>query len=437
MNKIILIQALLLYICFSSAGQQDLVLSSYGGTWISKTLGDYEIVITNDGFKLRSMAYPNAWVLFKPTKHPEYVCYQIEGKGPMKNYVGSKITFLKSDKFELNFYGNPYYFEKPKKAVEKKKYSLEDLPLLNGFWKTVSDKVFATPSVFEVVPIKEELKIINTADSNLWAQFRVTTYPEFECYQVSGGKMQTYQGSKITIEDANNMKLTKQGDKETFKLIRTRIYSVNDAGEVFINNKKIAIIKKTSSGSVMNTTVAEFTVYDINNKPYLLSDKTNTKYIFLDDNKSYIPSQTNAQITGDYGIAKFIAGEDLFTPDGFNSNYRADFIEKYNGFDATVKSSRDRTAPIKVTGTNIYQRNEIIGSLVYKGDMSAGWGCEVYDMNKKLVSRMTFSTKDKYNMVSVVIYLGNNSSPEKEYQTMWSVMLVDEAVKWLVEKNHL
>jgi hypothetical protein len=237
------------------------------------------------------------------------------------------------------------------------------------------------------------------------------------------------------------MILQKQNSREPLKLIRTRLYSVNDAGELFVNRKLTASIKKTASGSLMNTTMPTFTVYDVKNKPYLLIK--DGKMTLMDDNKSWITMQTNWEIGGNYGIAKFIAFEDLFTPEGFNENYRAEFITKYKGYDATPgtkENIRNRSLGVTVNRTIIRQGDTIIGYLEYvksSFDGSAETIVKVLDFDKKLIARIGVSVMSKYNQVTVKIFLGNNSSVERTYTEMWSLNTVDTAVKWLVEHNHL
>jgi hypothetical protein len=255
--------------------------------------------------------------------------------------------------------------------------------------------------------------------------------------------MKIYMDSKITIKDADHLNLLLRG--QTYYWMRSRDYSVNDAGEVFINGKKIASIKKTKAGSFMNVTNPDFTIYDANGKPCILfQGSEQDRFLLLDDNKSYIPEQCQPQIKGKYGLAEFIGNESILTPEGFNNSYRAEFIKKYKGYDAmpsttssAVSSNRDRTAPVRVDRTNIYQGSEIIGNIAYKGNFSAAFSTEVRDMNNKLVSRIFFSEKDKYNMVTITIFLGDNNSPERKYENLWSTILLDDAIRWLVQNNHL
>jgi hypothetical protein len=181
----------------------------------------------------------------------------------------------------------------------------------------------------------------------------------------------------------------------------------------------------------------EFTVYDINGTPYLRFEKHQGKLVFLDDNKSYIPRQCDAHIDGKHGIANFIASESLFTPKGFDQNYRAFFIKKYSGHNASAdKSDRNKSDPVIKDGGDIFQSETIIGTYKFNGDLWGYHAYKVYNLERKLIAKVSV-TPDKYNMVKVAIYLGDSNVQVKTYEALTSLTVTDDAFRWLIDNNHL
>lgn len=224
-------------------------------------------------------------------------------------------------------------------------------------------------------------------------------------------------------------------------------YELTETGDVLIKGKKVANIKKSMKGNIFLETMPEFTVYDVNDKPYMKFEGKDGKMIFLDDNKSFLPRKCDASVNS---VAEFIASDCMFTELGFNINYRDEYIKKNSGYNASAKkiegasAERNKSAYIEYVESTIMQDGQPIGT--YKLKRREGSELSVYQIlnnNKAVVAFVTINEPDTYNMLKIEVEVVDNAGKEKlaktfsEMKTGNGLKDLRIGLKWLVSNNYL
>ncbi len=409
------------------------------GIWVSlKSGGYFDIMSTPDGFTCLNIINRESWAKFKKQDTNEYICSEVKGKIYTDDFIGTTIITYDSAHLTLTRAEQPAIrWEK----IPGLKKDHDGVLVFEGqpFTKVYGGWNSSSGSNFVIHETDEGIKMQNPDYPSSWAYYKESYFPKFECYDVSGRLYgESYIGSVIVFHDTRSLTIYPTTYKQAYSWIKKQNYTYNDEGDIFVDGLKIATVKKTARGSIMMTTMPEFTIYDVHGTPYLRFNQNNGKLYFLDDYESYIPRQCDAKIGGSYGLAKFIGSELLFTPEGFDKEYRAKFISKYNGFNATgpTKTTRDKSDPVRIEGFEILQSNMVIGSLKCIGEMWKDQECAVGDANNNFVARISIINKE-YNMVDVDIYLGDSDDPIHTFNKLTSLSLTQQAVEWLVENGHL
>jgi hypothetical protein len=100
--------------CFLlSQVQSDIKISEIVGIWQSNTGSSFEIINTDEGFKICPTSYKNSWSYYKPDNLPNFLCYKVSGKY-RQNFIGSKISIQDSKNIRVyyNSDGKTYYWKK-------------------------------------------------------------------------------------------------------------------------------------------------------------------------------------------------------------------------------------------------------------------------------------------------------------------------------------
>jgi hypothetical protein len=310
-----------------------------------------------------------------------------------------------------------------------------DLALLNGEWINPNESLYTT----FIQAGDGGLRAASSFKPKQWVTYKETQYPKFEFTSESkmkSGEIITYKGT-LTILSQYHISFithaTKYTPETTLILVKKGFASANEAGEFFALGKKLGKVVKTKKANLLLSTMPEFTVYDINNVPRVIWDGTDGRFVFYDDRKSYIPRKVDAH---EDLIGKFFAYDSLFTPEGFNESYKARFIKKHGGFNASGQSERNYSDAVRIDGFQIYQGQTLIGSFdsytqgeTLKYDIKTAEGKPV---SVVLVEKVT------YNQTKVSIFDANKKlintlgdsldAPFKRHQ---------EAIRWLVKNRFL
>ena len=212
-------------------------------------------------------------------------------------------------------------------------------------------------------------------------------------------------------------------------------FSISDNGDFFQNGKKIGKVIKTANSNILTGTIPEFTVYDVNGVARFLFENVEGKFIFLDDNKSFLPRIVDAYAKR---VAKFFASDSILTPQGYNVAYRSAFIKKHRGYDFSEKKERDYNAPVKYIENNILQGDALIGRYEYRlMDNGKDALVAVYDLNNKKVAFIT-TTKDNSVAYFDMEILDANQKEVKVFEKEFdSGQLYKKGIEWIVQNGYL
>jgi len=215
-------------------------------------------------------------------------------------------------------------------------------------------------------------------------------------------------------------------------------FTLNNSGDFFQNGKKIGRVVKTANGNMLIPTMPEFTVYDVNGVPRFLFEKNEGKFIFLDDNKSFLPRKVDAYLKQ---VAEFFASDSILTPNGYNVAYRSLFIKKHKGFNFSEKSERDYTAPIRYIENNILQGETLIGRFEYRVmDNKKDVQVAVYDLNNKKVAFISTDNNVEGNLtgqVDMTILDANEKIIRVFKKQVDAGLLYKTGISWIVETGFL
>lgn len=215
-------------------------------------------------------------------------------------------------------------------------------------------------------------------------------------------------------------------------------FTMSDSGDFFQNGKKIGQVVKTAKANLLIPTMAEFTVYDVNGVPRFLFERNEGKFIFLDDNKSFLPRKVDAYLKQ---VAEFFASDSILTPRGYNVAYRSLFIKKHKGFNFSEKSERDYNAPLRYIENNILQGETLIGRFEYRVmDNKKDVQVAVYDLNNKKVAFISTDNNVEGNMTGQVdmTILDENEKIIRVFKKQVDAgLLYKTGISWIVETGFL
>ena len=244
----------------------------------------------------------------------------------------------------------------------------------------------------------------------------------------------TDKGMQVT--DARGVSLTTPaGTAPPVDFTKFKDYQLNDNGELYSRGKKIAILRKTRNTNPLSGFMGEFTVYDLQETPYMKFEGEEGKMVFLDDNQSFLPRVCDAYLNK---VAQFIASDSIFTERGFNKSYRSAYIERYGGYNASkkVSATRDKKAPVTYIETRIFQSSQPIGRYV----MLNNTDCQILNSDGKVVAvvKIIGPNVADAGIHSATIYLDPDKPASHKIESYQRVdQLREEAVLWLVNNGHL
>lgn len=222
-------------------------------------------------------------------------------------------------------------------------------------------------------------------------------------------------------------------------LIQSLVYSQNtrftisDNGDFFQNGKRIGKVVKTANSNILTSTLPEFTIYDVNGVARFLFEKNEGKFIFLDDNRSFLPRKVDAYPKQ---VAQFFASDSILTSKGYNQAYRSAFIKKYDGYNFSEEKERDFNAPLRYIESNILQGETLIGYYDYQAkDNTKDVLVAVMNINKKIVAYI--SILGNSGLTDVTIQDQHQQTVKVFKQQLNSAFLYRMGIEWVMQNGLL